>query len=194
MKVKEESENAGLKLKIQKTKIMASSPITSWQIDGEKLETATDIFLGSKITRWWLQQWNYKKIASWLESYDKHIQCVKKQRYHFTNKGPYRQDYSLSSSQVTLWELDNKEGRAPKNRCFWTVVLEKTLESSLESKIKPVTLTGNQPWILFGRTDAKADAPILWPPDANSQLIGKVPDTGKDWRQKEKMATEDEMG
>ena len=78
----------------------------------------------------------------------------------------------------------------PKNWCFWTVVLKKTLESSLDSKeIKPVNLKGNQPWILIGRTDAKAEAPILWPPDAKSRLIGKDPDAGKDWSQKEKRVT-----
>ena len=93
-----------------------------------------------------------------------------------------------------MWELDHKEGRAPKNWCFRTVVLEKTLESPLESKeIKVVNLKGNQFWILFGRTDAEAEAPILWPPETNYWLIGKDPDDGKDWRQEEKKVTEDEM-
>ena len=85
-----------------------------------------------------------------------------------------------------MWELDHKEGRVPKNRCFQTVVLEKTLESALDSKeIKPVNLKGNQPWIFIGRIDTEAEAPILWPPDAKNQLIEKDPDAGKDWRQKE---------
>ena len=93
-----------------------------------------------------------------------------------------------------MWELDNKEGRAPNNWCLWTVVLEKTLESPLDSKeIKPVNFKVDQPWILFGRTDAEAKAPILWSPDANTWLIGKDPDARKDGRQKEKRATEDEM-
>ena len=98
-----------------------------------------------------------------------------------------------------MWELDHKEGWALKNWCFRTVVLEKTLESLLDYKeIKPVNLEGNQLWILFGKTstsawDAKAEAPILWPPDAKSWLIGKDPDAGKDWRQEEKRVTEDEM-
>ena len=92
-----------------------------------------------------------------------------------------------------MWELGHKEGWVLKNWCFRTVVLKKTLESPLESKIKPVNLKGNQPWILFGRTDAEAEAPVLWPHDANSWLIGKDPDTGKDWRQKEKRVTEDDM-
>ena len=92
-----------------------------------------------------------------------------------------------------LWELDHKEGRAPKNWCLQTVVLEKTPESPLHSKkIKPVNLKGNQPWILIGRTDVKAEAPVFWLPDENSQLIGKVPDAGKDWGQKEKGAPENE--
>ena len=92
-----------------------------------------------------------------------------------------------------MWELDHKERWALKNWRFWTVVLEKTLESPLGCKeIKPVHPKGNQPWIFFGRTDAKAVAPVLWPPDAKSQLIGKDPDAGKDWRQEERK-TEDEM-
>ena len=89
---------------------------------------------------------------------------------------------------------DHKEGRALKNWCFWTVVLEKTLESPLDNEeIKPINPKGNQPWILIGRTDAEAEDPMLWPPDAKSWLIEKDPDAGKDWRQKEKMVTEDEM-
>ena len=90
--------------------------------------------------------------------------------------------------------MDHKEGWAPKNRCFWTVVLEKTLQGPLDCKeIKPVHPKGNQPWICIERTYAEAKAPILWPPDAKSRLIGKDPDTGKDWRQEEKGTTEDEM-
>ena len=93
-----------------------------------------------------------------------------------------------------MWELDHKEGRVPKNWCFWTVGLEKTLESHLDSKeIKPVSLKGNQPWILVGRSDAEAEAPILWPHDMKSQFIGKDSDPGKDGRQKEKRVAEDEM-
>ena len=93
-----------------------------------------------------------------------------------------------------MWELDHKEGWAPKNWCFRTVVLEKTLESPLDSKeIKLVNPKGNQPWIFFGRTDAEAEAPILCPPAAKSGFIGKDPDAGKDWRQEEKGTTEDEM-
>ena len=94
-----------------------------------------------------------------------------------------------------LWELDHKEGWEPKDWYFWAVTLEKTLESPLDCKeIKPVNPKGNQPWIFIGRTDAEAEAPILWPPDAKSQLIGKDPDAGKDWGQEEvKRVTENEM-
>ena len=93
-----------------------------------------------------------------------------------------------------MWELDQEEGWAPKNWCFWTVVLEKTLESPLDCKeIKPVTPKGNQSWIFIGRTDAEADVLIVWPPDVKSWLIGKDPDAEKDWRQKEKGVAEDEM-
>jgi len=92
-----------------------------------------------------------------------------------------------------MWELDHKEGWALENWCFWTVVLKKTLESPLDSKeMKPVNPKRNKPWIFSGRTDAEAEAPILWPPDAKNWLIGKDPDAGKDWRQ-EKGTTEDEM-
>ena len=93
-----------------------------------------------------------------------------------------------------MWELDHKEGWVLKNWCFWTVVLEKTPESPLDCKeIKPVSPEGNPPWILIGRINGEAEALILWPPDVKSQLIRKDPDTGKDWRQEEKGATEDEM-
>ena len=93
-----------------------------------------------------------------------------------------------------MWELDNKKGWVPKNRCLWTIVLEKTLESPLESKeIKPVNPQGYQPWIYIGRTEADAEIPILWPPGMKNWLIRKDPDAGKDWRQEEKGTTEDEM-
>ena len=100
----------------------------------------------------------------------------------------------FSSSQVWMWELDYKESWAPKNWCFWTVVLEKTLESPLDCKeIQPVHPKENQSWIFIGRTDAEAEMPILWPPDAKNWLIWKDPDAGKDWRREKKGMTEDEM-
>ena len=113
-----------------------------------------------------------------------------KSRHDFANKGPYSQSYGFSSSHVRIWELDHKEGWTSKNWCFWIVVLKKTLESPLESKeVKPVDPKGNQPWIFIGRTDADAETPILWPPDAKSPLIGKDPDAGKDWGEEEKGMT-----
>ena len=122
------------------------------------------------------------------ENYVKPRQCIKKQRHSFAHKGPYSQSYGFSSSHVWMWELNHKEGWAPKNWCFWTVVLEKTLESPLEINPK-----GNQSWIFIGRTDVEAETPILSPPDAWSQFIRNDPDVGKDWRQKEKEMTEDKM-
>ena len=110
------------------------------------------------------------------------------QRHNFANKGPYSQVYGLSSSHVWLWELDHKEGRTLKNWFFQIVVLEKTLESPLD--YKGINFKGNQPWIFIGRTDADAEALILWTSDVNSQLIGKDPDAWKDWRQKEKNSGE----
>ena len=105
-----------------------------------------------------------------------------------------QQSYGFSSSHVWMWELDYKECWMPKNWCFWTVVLEKTLKSPLDNKeIEPVNPKGNQSWIFTGRTDTEAETPILWPPDAKNSLIGKDPDAGKDWRWEEKGTTEDEV-
>ena len=107
---------------------------------------------------------------------------------------PSSQNYVFSNSHVWMWELDYKESWVPENWCFWTVVLEKTLENPLDCKeIKPVSPKGNQPWIFIGRTDVESEAPILWPPDVKNWLIGKDPHAGKDWRQEEKGMTEDEM-
>ena len=133
-------------------------------------------------------------LAPWKKSYDQPRQHIKKQRLYFADKGASSQDYGFSSSHVWTWELDHKEGWVPKNWWFWTVVLEKTLESPLYcEEIKLVHPKGNQSWIFIGRTDAEAKAPILWPPDAKNWFIGKDPDAGKDWRQEENGTTEDEM-
>ena len=110
-----------------------------------------------------------------LERYDQPRSHIEKQRHYFANKGPSSQGYGFSSSHVWMWELDCEEGWAPKNWCIWTVVLEKTLESPLDCKeIQPVHSEGDQPWDFFGRNDAKAEAPILWPPHVKSWLIGKT--------------------
>ena len=117
-------------------------------------------------------------------NYDKSRHQIKKKRHDFANKGPYSQSYGFSCSHVQMWELDHKEGWVPKNWCFQTVVLGKTLESPLDScVIKGVNPKGSKPWIFIGRTDV--EALIFWPSDGKSQLIGKDPDAGKDWRQEE---------
>ena len=197
MKVKEESEKVGLKLNIQKTKIMASGPITSRQIDRETVETvAYFIFLGSKITangdcsheiKWRLLLG--RKVMTNLDSILRSIL-----RLYFANKGLCSQGYGFSSGHVWMWELHYKESWVPKNWCFWTVVLEKTLESSLDCKeIQLVHHKGDQSWVFMWRTDVESETPVLWPPDAKSWLICKDPDARKDWGQEEKGRTEDEM-
>ena len=133
-------------------------------------------------------------LGPWKKHYDHPRQHIKKQRHCFASKGRYGQSYGFSSSHVWMWELDHKEVWALKNWCFWSVVLEKTLESPLDcTEIKPVNPKGNQHWIFIGRTDAEAETPILWSPDAKNWLTGKDPDAGKDWRQEDKGTTEDEM-
>ena len=119
---------------------------------------------------------------------------ILKTRHYFADKGLHSQSYGFSSSHVQMWRLNHKEGWAPKNWCFWIVVLEQALESPLDSKeIKPVNHKGNQPWIFFGRADAEVEATIFWPPDVKNWLIGKDSDAGKDWRREKKGMTEDEM-
>ena len=111
-------------------------------------------------------------IAPWEKSYEKPRQHIKKQRHYFAIKGVSSQSYGSSRSHVWMWELDCEESWAPKNWCFWTVVLKKTLESPLDCKeIKPVNPKGNQSWILIGRIDAEAETPMLWPPDVKHWLI-----------------------
>ena len=133
-------------------------------------------------------------LAPWKESYDQPRQNIKKQRHYFVNKGLCNQGYGFSSGHVWMWELDYKESWVPKNWCFWTVVLEKTLESPLNCKeIQPVHPKRDQSWVFIGRTDAEAETPILWPPDGKEWLIWKDPDAGKDWGQEEKGTIEDEM-
>ena len=133
-------------------------------------------------------------LAPWKKSYDQPRQHIKKQRHYFVNNGLSGQGYGFSSGHVWMWELGYKESWALKNWCFWTVVLEKTLESPLDCKeIQLVHPKGDQSWVFIGRTDAEAETPILWPPDAKSWLIGKDPDAGRDWGQQEKGTTKDEM-
>ena len=164
----------------------------------------------------WLQPSNEKTLAPWKKSYDKPRQHIKKQRYHFADKDLCSQSYGFSRNHVGMWELDHREGWVPKNWCIPMMMLENALQSPLDCmEIKPVNPKGNQPWICIGRTDAEAEAPILWLPDVKSRLIGRLllklklqsighltakswlterdPDAGKDWRQKEKGVAEDEM-
>ena len=124
----------------------------------------------------------------WKKSYDKSRQHIQKQRHHFADKGPGSQNTDFSSGHVQMWELDQKEGWALKNWCFWTVGWRRPLDCK---EIQPVHPKGNQLWIFIGRTDA--EAPVLWPTYVKCQLIGKDPDTVKDWRWEEKGKTEDEM-
>ena len=125
-------------------------------------------------------------LAPWKKSYDQPRLHIKKQRHYFANKGPSSQSYGFGS-HIWMCVLDYKESWAPKSWCFWTAVVEKTLESPLDGKeIKLVNPKGNQSWIFIGRTDAEAETPVLWSPDEKSWLIGKDTDAGKDWGQEEK--------
>ena len=197
MKVKEESEKVGLKLSIQKTRIKASGPITSWQINGETVETVAGFILGgSKITA------------------DSDCSHEIKRRLLLGRKIMTNLDSILKSRDITLltkvhlvkvmvfpiimygcesWTIKKAERWRIELR-FWTEVLEKILESSLDCKgIQPVHPKGNQSWVFIGRTDAEAETPILWPPDANNWLIWKDSDAGNDRGREEKGMTEDEM-
>ena len=142
-----------------------------------RMNTYNQIDCSHEIRKWLLLgRWTTTDLDSVLKSKDMTL---------LTKMHIIKAMYGLSSSHVWMWELDHKEGWAPKNSCFWTMVLEKTLESPLDSKeIKPVNPKGNQPWIFIVRTDAEAEAEIIWPPDVKRQLIGKDPDARKDWRQK----------
>ena len=177
-------------------KMMASSSITSWQIDGETMETVTDfIFLHSKITANSDYSHEIKRHLLLERKPMTNLDSILKSRdITLPTKGLYSQSDGFSNGHVWMWELDHKEVWVPKNRCFQIVVFEKTLESPLNSKeIKPVNSNGIQPWIFIRRTDAEAEAPILWPPDKKSQLIGKDSDGEKGWGQEKKGTTEDEM-
>ena len=158
-----ESEKADWKLNIQKMKIMASRPITSWQMDGETMETVTDfIFLGCKVSADGDCSHEIKTFAPWKKSYDQPRQHIKKQRHYFANKDPSSQSHIFFNSHVWMWELDYKENWAPKNWCFWTVVLEKTLESPLDCKeLKPVNPKRNKS-MTIKVTSWKSNSPFYW--------------------------------
>jgi len=191
IKVKEESEKVFLKLNIQKTKIMASGPITSWEIDGETVETVSEfIFLGSKITADGYYSHEIKrrlllgrKVMTNLDSIFKSREISLPTKVHLVKA----MVFPIVVYRYESWAVK-------KDWCFWTVVLEKTLESPLDSKeIQPVHSEGVQPWDFFVRNDAKAETPVLWPTHAKSWLIGKDSAAGRDWGQEELGTTEDEM-
>ena len=172
---------------------MASGPIILWQIDGETTETLTDFILGgSNITANADCSHEIKRCLLLGRKAMTNLDSILKRRnrHHFADRGLFSQSYVFSSSHVWMWELDHKKSWAPENWCFWTVVLGKTLESPLDSKIQPVNPKGNQSWIFIVRTDAEAKTPKLWLPDVNNWLTGKAPDAGKDWKQKDKGVTE----
>ena len=166
MKVKEESEKVDLKLNFQKTKIMASGPITSWQIDGEPIETVTDFILGdSKISAEGECSHEIKTSLLLGRKAMSNIDSILKSR-DITLLTKVHLIKAMVFPLAWMWELDYKESWLPKNWCFWIVMLEKTLESHLDcEEIQPVHPKGNQSWIFIGRTDAEAEAPIIWPPD-----------------------------
>ena len=165
-----------------------------WTNNGNTERLYLFIYFGSKITADCDCSHEIKRHLLLGRKAMTNLDSVKKQRHHFADKSPSSQRYEFSSNHVWMWELDYKESWAPKNWWFWTVVLERTLESPLYCKeIQPVNPKGNQSWIFIGRTDAEAETPILWPPDAKNWLTGIDPDAGKDWRQEEKGMTEDEM-
>ena len=133
-------------------------------------------------------------LDTWKKNYFLNRQHIKKQRQCFASKGLSNQSYGFPHSHTWMWELDYKERWVPKNWCFWTVVLEKTLESTLDCKeSQPIHPKGDQSWVFIGRSDVEAETPILWLPEAKSWLIWKDPDAGKDWWQEEKGTTEDEI-
>ena len=196
MKVNQESENVGLNLNIQKSKIMASGPITSWQIDGETVEIVADfIFWCSKVTadfdcsleikRCLLLEW---KVMTSLDS------ILKDREIALPGKVCLVKTMFFSGSHVWIWELGYNESWTPKSWCFWTVVNEKTLESLLDCKeFQPIHPKDNQSWIFIGRTDAEYETPVLWPPDGKNWLIWNDSDVGKDWKREEKRTMEDGM-
>ena len=165
---------------------MASSPITSWQIGGKQWKQWETLFSWAPKSLQVTAAMKLKKLLLLGRKAMTNLSSILKSR-DIANKGPSSQSYDCSSSHVRMWELDCKESWALKNWCFWTVVLEKTLESPWERKeIQPVHPKGNQSWIFIGRTDAEAETPILWPPDVKNQLTGKHLDAGKDWKREEK--------
>ena len=161
--------------------------------DEETMKTVRDfIFLDSNITARGDCSHDIKSLLLLGRKVMTNLrQHMKKQRHYCLNKDPCSQGYGVSSSHGCVWELDCKKSWAPKNWCFWSVVLEKTVESPLDCKeIQPVHPKGDHPWVFIGRTDFEAEIPVLWAPDAKNWLIWKDPDAGEDWGKEEKGMTE----
>ena len=157
--------------------------IKGWDVEGETYFTKYN------------QQRFISRIHKTLEQINKekttHIRWTSKLKSVSLKEKLYLCELCIN---IWMWELDCEESWAPKNWCFWTVVLEKTLQSPLDCKeIQPVHPEGDQSWVFIGRTGAEAETPVIWPPDAKSWIIGKDPDAGGDWGQEEKVTTEDEM-
>ena len=196
MKVKEESEKVGLKLNIQKTKILASGPITSWEIDGKTMQTVSDfIILGSKITADGDCSHEIKrrlllgrKVITNLDSILKFRDITLPTKVRLVKA----MVFPVVMYRCESWTVNKAEHRRIDAFELWCW---RRLESPLDCKeIQPVHSKGDQPWDFFGRTDAKAETPVLWPPHVKSWFIGKDSDAGRDWRWEEKGMTEDEMG
>ena len=184
-------EKVGLKLNIQKAKIVASGPITSWDIDGETVETVSDfIFGGSEITVDGDCSHEMKRRLLLGRKVMTNLDSIFKSRdITLPTKVPLVKDMVFP---VVMYRCESWTVKKPG--CRKIDALKKTLQSPLDSKeIKPINSKGNQSWLFTGRTDAEAEAPVLWPPDAKNWLIGKDSDAGKDWRWEEKGMTEDEM-
>ena len=195
MKVKEKSEKFGLKLNIQKTKIMTSGPITSWQINGETMERVTNfISLDSKITADGDCSHEIKRpLLLGRKAMTNLDNIIKSRDFTLPTKVHLVKAMIFSSSHVWMWELDYKESWVPKNWCVWTVVLEKTLQSPLCCRSNQSILKEINPEYLLEGLMLKLKLSILWPPDVKNCLVWKDPDAEKDWRQEEKRKTEDEI-
>ena len=170
---------------------MASGPITSWEIDGQTVETVSDfVFLDSKITADGDCSHEIKRRLLLGRKVMTNLDSIFKSLLYFASKGASSQGSGFSSGHVWMWELDSEESWLLKNWCFWTVVLEKTLESPMDCKeIQPVR-SKDQPRVFFGRNDAKAETPVLWPPHVKRWLMGKDSDAGRDWGQEERWCWE----
>ena len=172
---------------------MASGSITLWEIDGKTVETVSDFTFGAPKSLQMVIAAMGKRCLLLERKVMTNLDSILKSR-DIANEGPSSQGYGFSSGHVWMWELDCEESWAPKNWCFWTVVLEKTPESPLDCKeIQPVHSKGDQSSVFIGRTDTKAETPVLWTPHVKSWLIGKDSDAGRMWGQEEKGTAEDEM-